>query len=237
VSIWAFGAGEESWLLDHLQLWGSPAEAEVWRQLDAVLDRVFVHESGAKLRIRCMAIDSQGHHTEEVYRYTKTHRRRGVWPIQGRGEQGRAAVSPPAKKSKERLWALGSNALKDIIFARLKLETAGPGYMHFPQHVTPEYFRQLTSERKITTYLKGKPTRLYVPVEGRRHEALDCAQYALAALYMLGPVRDRLHLEAKRLEDAAKPAEPVASPAEPASILPQLRRPRVNPKRNWVNRW
>jgi phage terminase large subunit GpA-like protein len=239
-SVWAYGAGEESWLIDHIQLWGSPAETEVWRQLDAVLARPFRHESKQVLTIRCMAIDIGGHHSDETYRYCKARRRRSVWPVKGVGGEGLAAVRPPAAKSraKDKLWTVGSNAMKDTLFARLKIETDGPQYLHFAKHIPAEYFKQLTSERRVTTYLKGKPTRGYVGIEGRRHEALDCAQYALAALYILGPVRDRLHLEVKRLEALANPAEPAASPAQPVSILPQLRANRPQPRRGgWATNY
>jgi phage terminase large subunit GpA-like protein len=48
----AWGAGEESWLLQYGVLWGDPAQAEVWRQLDLVIDRPWRHESGADLKVR-----------------------------------------------------------------------------------------------------------------------------------------------------------------------------------------
>ena len=236
-SVKAWGAGEESWLVQYGVLWGDPAQAEVWRQLDAILARPWRHASGVDLRIRATAIDSGGHHTDQVYRYCRARRSRMVWPIKGVGEPGRAAVSKPAPKSKHRLWTLGTNALKDIIFARLQQETQGPGFMHFPKSVGAEYFRGLTSEKRVTAYVNGKPVRKYVLVEGRRNEPLDCEQYALAALYMLGPVRDRLHVEAKKLEPVAKDGEPASNLPEPrASVVQQLRKPL--PRRSgWVNRF
>jgi phage terminase large subunit GpA-like protein len=235
-SVKAWGAGEESWLIQYGILWGDPAQAEVWRQLDLVIDRPWRHESGADLKIHCTAIDSGGHHTEQVYRYTNARRARRVWPVKGVGEPGRAAVHRPASKTRaatRRLWTLGTNALKDIIFARLKQETQGPGYMHFPKAAEPSYFAGLTSEKRVTAYVNGKPVRKYVLVEGKRNEPLDCEQYALAALYILGPVRDRLHLEAKRLEEMVKPAEPAASPVKPAPNVMQPRRI-AGHRKSWV---
>ena len=63
--------------------------------------------------------------------------------------------------------------------------------MHFPW-VDEEYFRQLTSEVAFTRYVRGRPVRRYVLKEHGRNKALDCAVYALAALIILGPVRDQL---------------------------------------------
>lgn len=219
--ITGWGAGETSWRIAYGQLWGDPAQRGVWEQLDLVLFQRFPHASGRELTVQRTAIDSGGHHTEHVYRYCATRRARGVYPIKGIGEPGRAAVSPPNPKSRHHLWTLGTDALKDIVFARLKQDLAGPGYCHFPMEATSEYFRQLTSERRITVYVKGKPRHRYVLREGRRNEALDLTCYCLAALYMLGPVRDHLGELAARLTGEA-PA--VTAPA-PRGRRVRMRRP------------
>jgi phage terminase large subunit GpA-like protein len=233
----AWGTGEESWRIKHEKLWGDPAQAEVWRQLDLALFRPWQHESGETLGIRCVAVDSGGHHTEQVYRYARAHRSKGVWAIKGIGEPGRAAVVPPARKSKHRLWTLGTIALKDILFARLKQEKEGPGYMHFGTQTTNDYIEQLGGERRITAYVRGRPSHRYVEVPGKRNEALDLECYALAALYMLGPVRDHLDREATKLGERAAirrdPPRPSESPAESPAIV----RPSPRPRGGWVNRW
>lgn len=192
-SAWGWGAGEESWLIKHEVLWGDPATTDVWQQLDLVLTRVWMHECGAQLKIRSMCIDTGGHHTDEVYRYVKPREKLGVHAIKGVSEPGRAAVGNPSKKNrgKVNLFPLGTEALKDTIFSRLKNTVHGPRCMHFPW-VDEEYFRQLTSEVAYTRYVKGRPVRRYVLKEHTRNEALDCAVYALAALIILGPVRDQL---------------------------------------------
>jgi phage terminase large subunit GpA-like protein len=233
-SVWAWGAGEEAWLIKHETLWGDPGQPEVWRQLDLVRNREWRHASGAMLKIRAMAIDSGGHHTSEVYRYVKARRGHGVFAIKGGTEPGRAPVSRPSKSNKEavQLFTLGVDALKDTWFSRLKLDAEGPGYVHFPM-VDDEYLRQLTAETARTRYVNKRPVRRYEKVY-ERNEALDCAVYALAALYLLGPVRDQLDKEVAKLAALVKPKP---SPAPLQGIQPPSAAHRPPSRGGFVNSW
>lgn len=208
VSIWGWGAGEEQWLIDHKVLWGDPHHDEVWRQLDVVLKREWKHASGADLRIRAMGVDAGGHHTLEVHSYCAARFSRGVMVMAMRGANvpGAAALQTPSPKSKAkgRLWTMGTEALKDLLYARLKLTTAAPGYVHFPIQVEDEYFRQLASEKAVTRYVRSRPVRQYQLKAGHRNEALDCAVLALAALIALGPIRDHLGVLVDQVNEAGR---------------------------------
>jgi phage terminase large subunit GpA-like protein len=227
---WA--AGEESCLIKHEALWGDPAQKEVWDRLTLALFRDWKHESGVDLQIRGTAIDSGGHHTDQVYRYCKSLRRRNVFPIKGIGEPGRHAVVPPQPRSRHRLWTLGTIALKDIVFARLQQDLKGPGYMHFPKATTKAYLEQLTSEKKTFSYVNRKAVHTYILQPGRRNEALDLECYSLAALYMLGSIRDKLGQIAEKLKP--KPEDP--PPEEPTSEGPPQPPPEP-PKRPRGSSW
>ena len=72
---------------------------------------------------------------------------------------------------------------------RLKLETPGPGYCHFPLEAgkgyDEKYFKGLTSEKKVLRYKMGRPYfawELKDKGEHKRNEALDCRNYATAAI-------------------------------------------------------
>jgi len=138
VLVVGWGAGEESWRIHHEKLWGDPAKAEVWKQLDLVRGREWQHEHGQKLRVRWTFIDHGGHHPDAVSRYCRARRGRNVYAVKGFGDPGRAAVGNPSKQNKYKviLFPLGSNALKDILFARLKTSEVGPGYLHLPMTAT-----------------------------------------------------------------------------------------------------
>jgi len=77
------------------------------------------------------------------------------------------------------------------------------GYYHFltKPEFNEEFCALLTAEKCVTRYVKGFSKREWVKARNR-NEALDCAVYALAALYILNPEWDSL---AARLD---KPAQP-----------------------------
>jgi phage terminase large subunit GpA-like protein len=72
--------------------------------------------------------------------------------------------------------------------------------VHFAPHLSDDYFQQLTSETARIRYVNRRPVRRWEVRLGYRNEAWDCAVYALAALYILGPtVRASLGELAARL--------------------------------------
>lgn len=192
-----WGRGEESWLIDQVQLWGDPGQPDVWRSLEETLfNQTFAHEHGATLRVACTCVDSGGHHTEAVYRWVRQHRSRRVYAVKGVGGEGRPLVGRPSKANKwgVKLIPVGTDTAKDAIFARLRILPAEspegpeptPGLMHFPDWADPEYFAQLTAEKVVTRYHMGRQRRTYEKTRPR-NEALDLEVYAMAALIILGP--------------------------------------------------
>ena len=72
----------------------------------------------------------------------------------------------------------------------------GPGAIHFPRRLDADYFRQLTAERVVTRFEKGRPIRSWQPKrDGERNEALDTFVYAHAALHGLISMGMRLNEE------------------------------------------
>jgi phage terminase large subunit GpA-like protein len=184
VAVHGFGAAEESWLIAWTQIHGDPGRDETWRELDAFLAQSFDHESGQKVNVACTCVDSGGHHTEHVYRYCKLRANRRVFPVRGGSVQGVPLVTRPTMHNRYRvkLFTLGVDTAKDVIYSRLRIPAPGPGFMHLPRWVDLEYVHQLTAERCIRKYVKGKgSTRQWVKIR-ERNEALDLNVYALAAL-------------------------------------------------------
>jgi phage terminase large subunit GpA-like protein len=108
--------------------------------------------------------------------------------LKGSSESGKEILGKFSVNNKYRvkLWLIGTDTAKDRIFARLKIPTPGPGFMHLPDFVETEYLEQLTAEKAVRRYRRGKGTiREYIKTRAR-NEALDLEVYALAALYVLG---------------------------------------------------
>lgn len=235
VTVKGYGAGEESWLIHHEQLWGDPGRDEVWQQLEEVRTRAWKHESGAELRVAAMCIDSGGHHTEHVYRYVRPLQPSRVWATKGMSQPGKPLVGRPSRANKHgvKLMPLGTDTAKDLVFARLKVSTPGPGYMHFPDFVDDEYFDQLTSEKVVTRYRGGRPVRVYEKTRPR-NEALDLEVLCLAALLSMGSATvGSLGTMAEKLRAEGKEKSGAGSDRPPARPAPQ----RPGRRSGWVSGW
>jgi phage terminase large subunit GpA-like protein len=91
-----------------------------------------------------------------------------------------------SKKHKVGLWMLATNAIKDRIMVRLKIPHPGPGFLHFPEWTTDDYFGQLTAGTKVPARnRRTNVTRHYWVKNQERNEALDLTVYAHAALWIL----------------------------------------------------
>jgi phage terminase large subunit GpA-like protein len=95
------------------------------------------------------------------------------------------------------------DAVKDAVYARLRLAEPGPGAIHFLRRLDADYFRQLTAERVVTRFERGRPIRSWQPKrDGERNEALDTFVYAHAALHGLISMGLRLNEEVEGMASA-----------------------------------
>lgn len=213
-----WGIGQESWSLQYHVLHGDPAQPKVWEDLDAVLNQTIKTADGRTLAVACMCVDTGGHHTQKVYEFCKNREHQRVYAIKGASQIGKPLVSKFSKANKLRvkLFSIGTDTAKQMIYSRLKIHQPGPGYCHFPAEYPEEYFKQLTSERIQTRFVNGHPTRVWVIPKGRRNEALDCRVYGLAALHILNPnldalakqqERDRLQQREEQKQETQKPSQ------------------------------
>lgn len=200
VEIVGWGAGMRSWGVRYAVFTGRPeTDPAVWAQLDSLLKTVWTRADGATLAVSCACIDSGGHCTSQVYRYTKLREAARVFAIKGRGGQGVPLVSKPSRANRERavLFTLGVDALKAALYARLKVKDEGPDYCRWPRNEKSgyehTYFAGLVSEeRVVTTTRKGKKVEWVKKTSKARNEPLDCRVYATAALHILNPDLDAL---------------------------------------------
>lgn len=187
-----YGEGEESWGIEYNTIWGDPGRPDVWRDLDAALQRDFKTEDGRRLNIAAACVDSGGHHTSAVYDFCSKRAGRRVFAIKGMAGEGKPIVSASNTKrygrtgGNVRLFTVGVDTVKRIVMSRLNIDD-GPGSCHFPTRYDEEYFAQLTAEEIRTKYIKGVPTQFWYQTR-KRNEALDIRVYALAALKLLNPV-------------------------------------------------
>lgn len=172
---------------------------QVWRDLDAFLTATFSKKDGTQLPILCTCIDSGGHHTDQVYRFTKERYERRIFAIKGKGGQEVPYIRNPSTNNRVKtpLFVLGVDAGKALVYQRLKHEPPerkGPNYCHFPLNeeagYDEQYFRGLTSEKAVVRFRKGRSVTVWEIKDAsyKRNEPLDLRNYATAALEIANPV-------------------------------------------------
>jgi len=233
ISGWAWGRDEEAWLIYHQEIFGDPSRADLWKQVDEAVLREWDHASGRKLRPDVVCCDSGGHFTAEVYQFARERARQGVIAIKGASTRNKPVIGKGTKvdiNSRGRtlkrgavVYSVGTDTAKTTLFARLKHNEAGEGYLHFPIETTDEFFKQLTAEKQVLRHNRGGfPVREWVKKPNARNEALDCLVYAYAGLNYLYQRRDRRTLwdqYERRLEEPLTSKKAVAAKAAASSFV------------------
>lgn len=235
VEIVGWGAGEESWSMDYQIIYGDPSGSSIWNQLDEILDAPWEHPAGVDLHIASSCIDTGGHHTRSVYDYVKRSRGRR-FAIKGIGGEGKPAVGRPTRNNigKVPLYPLGVDTLKEVHINRLAIEEPGPGYCHFPDNRDAEYFEQLTAERRVTKFQKGKAKRTWAKTR-KRNEAMDVRVYAIAAFAVMNtPINNIISRFNSGLDRERKKSD---KPEKEVKRNPLAPRRSVAPRGGFANSW
>jgi terminase, large subunit len=192
----AVGRGEEMWFVDYSVIPANPSDEREWEKLDPYLETPFQHASGQTLRIEAAAVDTGGHFTHQAYNYCRTRERRKVFAVRGdpmpsKMVKGKATVQDVNWRGKVlkrgvRLWYVGTDTAKDLIYGRLLVTQPGPGYVHFSQDLPPEFYHQLTAESRVPQRTARGVEYKWVNTKRSRNEVLDCTVYAIFCTHALG---------------------------------------------------
>jgi phage terminase large subunit GpA-like protein len=213
------GDNDQVWVIRHYIIIGQPitSYSPCFETLNELIGREFNHESGQKLKILSLFVDSgEGVKTQIVYEYAKEQNKRGVFASKGASKyiKGGFLESHEQTKKGNPLVNVDTNQLKDtIIGSRLAIvERDKPGYIHFPlgkivyvndstgfvpymnvdgTSYDSSYFEQLLSEYKKNGRWKKKN-------DNNPNEALDCLVGAYAAFkYAQRKGRGRVNIQAQ----------------------------------------
>jgi len=208
VSVYDFGAGEESWAVDHLIIAGDTAGHDPWDELADEL---------ANIAPDCGAIDS-GYNADQVYAFAKSR----PWLFVAKGIEGSGKTLVESDDDRKRRlrkrrkkgfspFLVSDEAAKALITQRLRLEAPAPGqaragYLHFPQGdaaFDDEFFAQLTSNRLEEKTIRRRLVREWKQTR-IRNEAFDCWKLALAGLRL------------SKIDPERRAAAPMASTGRPS---------------------
>ncbi|KRA05383.1 terminase [Rhizobium sp. Root564] len=194
------------YILGHEVIWGRYDDTATWSELDILLATQWDHPLGGRIKVDATCVDSSdGETMETVYRFAFPRFSRKVYAI-----KGAAGNRPWIERSKTsvkggRLFIVGVDGIKSNIMGRL----VRPKAMRFSKDLAAVWFEQIAGEKMEVTYKRGQTVREFVPVPGRRHEALDCTVYAFAARQMV--VANWAHREG----ELSTPPEMVPPPSGP----------------------
>lgn len=230
VQLVGWGADEEAWPFLYEVINQDPAQPQAWRELDEVLLRTFTTAAGRKLRIAAFGIDTGGHHGAQVYSFCRARKGRRLFPTKGRA--GKYPIWPThvskSLKTNDNVWLIGVDSAKEAIYARLAVASpddglSRPGLIHFPANegFGPDYYDQLTSERRQTRYKAGVPYTAWILPPGKRNEVLDTFVGALAVRRSL-PRRIEQHLEYSTRSETAE-VSVVEVPPQAAAVAQPVR--------------
>lgn len=260
VSVWAWGRGLSSWLIDHIIIDGGPEHADTWAGLSALLDRTWPHAHGVRLGLAKLGIDT-GYESPAVYAWARATGHAQVAPLKGVEGFNRAApvigpsfvdVTEAGRKLRRgaRLWTVAVSTFKSETYRYLRLhrptdeELASgaqypAGFVHLPRGLEAEWVKQLVAEQLISVKTRRGFQKLEWQKLRERNEVLDCRVYARAAAWIAGA--DRWSDEKWRdLEDQVgrKPEGIVnARPDTPISAGVLARAPAIGGKRpsDWLS--
>lgn len=218
-----WGAGEQSWIIEHGALRGNPGSAEIWAALDEQRKRKFITEDGRTILVAATGIDSGGHYTQQVYSYCFKHRFERVFALKGAGGTGRLIW--PRKPGKTKLsradvYLVGVDTAKDLIHGRVtKITAPGRGFVNLSASLDQEWCDQFTSERRVSKVTNGRRVSVWRPKSpGIRQEALDCYIYAYAVMLGRRLDLDRIAGAIDRTYRGARATDAGSTPAAPRQL-------------------
>ena len=138
VSVWAWGRGLESWLIDHIVIPGSsagtggPGDAGTWARLSALLGETWPHAGGTELGLGRLAIDT-GYEAPAVYGWVRRMGSGQVVAVKGVDGFSRAApvIGPTYVDATEggrkirrgaKLWTIAVATFKSETYRFLRLD-------------------------------------------------------------------------------------------------------------------
>lgn len=230
-----WGEGEECWTIEYFVLHGDLSRAQIWKTLAEKLRGSYVGDKGQKYDIKMVGIDSGGHFTDEVYKFSRKNGIRWVVPTKGSSIRGKPIANYPTKKTKKGVYLtiVGTDTAKELVYKRYYVDDPGPGYMHHPvaDWCDEDYFKQATAEEKIIKYSAGVPYFVW-DAKKRRNEVLDCKVGNLVIIRIL-----QQHFGVKLI---VKPKEDIVEQKNETMIdkLQKSRKGRgLNKSGNFVNGW
>jgi phage terminase large subunit GpA-like protein len=247
ITVWGAGRGEEMFAIDYRVIDANPALMSEWDRLWHELQLQYRHVGGAWLGLSGAAVDTGGHFTHQAYafaaKYQALHPEFRLYATKGSSEEGQPIKARSAKwmdinlhgrviKKGVKLWIVGTDTAKDLLYGRFKVTQPGPGYVHFAKDLPREWFEHFGNEKRLPYTVNGRTVFRWVHLRGR-NEAIDTTVLALFVFEALNIAkfdeRQWMQLEHKAAAPdlfgaepahAAQPQPATNSDGQPQAIAP-----------------
>lgn len=246
--VYAYGRGEESWLVDRHVIYGDPnldegTEGSPWTRLTEIRTTALEHVGGSRMLIEATAIDSGGHNTHAVYAYCRAHSHAKVLAVKGASQYGRPVIGKPTMvdvswrganlKQGVKLWPIGTDTAKHLLYGRMRITKVGPGYVHVPKGLAAtDEFEQMTAARLLPVVVQGKASMRWITPAGHREEGGDGMVYAYAAACHMG-IQTFREVSWERREQKYQPEVDLFSQrnSSDSELVDQLKKNAIQPTR------
>lgn len=225
ITVYGWGRGMESWVIDVVVIEGNPAVDEEWDAVTQQLQRRYQQDwHGGSLGISATSIDSSDQ-TQAVYNWVakNQHILPQLRAIKGDGNEATPILGPcrlqevnwRGKRQPRgiKLWRVGVDNAKDLLLGQLSIEAPGPGFIHFSDELPREFYEQLTAEQRVLGKVNGRDAYKWIK-RRLRNEQLDNRNYAMHAAMGLG-LHKYTEAQWLRLEAAVQPPPDLFSRAAP----------------------
>lgn len=220
-TIRAWGYLYTSWLVRHEEIWGNPDQDEVWDELETVLTNRI---SGRHINL---SLIDAGYKQSRVLEFVR-RMGKNVRATKGQDTGSRpfhkamidVTVRGKLEKRGQSLWHINTDFFKTFVHGRLNRDLRKPGGWHVPKEADDDYFKQLVSERRITTPA-GKPK--WQTIRSDNHY-FDCEVLNSVGAHMLKVGRLREAYRAPVEEDEDVPEAPAKKKRSLADISARLNR-------------
>ncbi|WP_160317384.1 terminase gpA endonuclease subunit [Pseudoalteromonas sp. R3] len=185
--VWGFTADNRKYMIDRFVCMGDPRDPEVEDAVVEFCARTYTRADGEVIRISRVCWDLAGHRAEVVYKLSKRIGLLRFIPCRGASSYGQPVQTMPMqvnKKTGTYIVQVGTDTAKDIFYADIEVPLNEQRAVHLPldgRICGEDVCKQLVSEIRKPKKTKQGVVFVY-DNEGRRNEALDCFNYALAAL-------------------------------------------------------
>lgn len=237
-----FGRNSRRAIVDHGVVPGHIGEPATRDMLDALVDQTWPDQAKRRVPIKLSGIDGN-YHTEDVWGWARRHPPSRVIMVRGVGRETAPLLERVRKeldnlgralRYSSRFYNFATSTLKMSLYRNLaKTDPEEPGYVAIPSGLDEEFYRQLTSERRVAVKKFGFTAWRWKKDDGQANEALDTHLQAETAANKLGlrgmpdatwdalaGERERLPTSVPVAENATtdeKPSTPAETAANPAS--------------------